>query len=155
MEINERIKILRKELKISQEEFGKKLNLKKSAISKYEKGINKVNDRTIINICREFKVNEEWLRFGEGKIFQEVPESTIKRLIKEYNLNDTQSKLIIEFLNLNESEREVLAKYITNLSRKDRELEQEVENYRKELLAEQKEKILSASEDIKDLKKIK
>lgn len=121
MEINERIKILRKELKISQEEFGKKLNLKKSAISKYEKGINKVNDRTIINICREFKVNEEWLRFGEGKIFQEVPESTIKRLIKEYNLNDTQSKLIIEFLNLNESEREVLA----------------------------------ASEDIKDLKKIK
>ena len=152
MEINERIKILRKELKISQEEFGKKLNLKKSAISKYEKGIN---NRTIINICREFKVNEEWLRFGEGKIFQEVPESTIKRLIKEYNLNDTQSKLIIEFLNLNESEREVLAKYITNLSRKDRELEQEVENYRKELLAEQKEKILSASEDIKDLKKIK
>lgn len=155
MEINERIKILRKELKISQEEFGKKLNLKKSAISKYEKGTNKVNERTIINICREFKVNEKWLRFGEGEIFQEVPESTIKKLIKEYNLNDTQSKLIIEFLKLNEAEREVLTKYIKNLASEDKDLEQEVENYRKELIAEQKETISSVSEDTEELRKIK
>lgn len=155
MEINERIKILRKELKISQEEFGKKLNLKKSAISKYEKGTNKVNERTIINICREFKVNEEWLRFGEGEIFQEVPESTIKKLIKEYNLNETQSKLIIEFLKLNEAEREVLTRYIKNLASEDKDLEKEVENYRQELIAEQKETISSVSEDTEELRKIK
>lgn len=153
--MNKRIKELRKKLNMPVRKFAEKINMSGSAISNIENGNRAITDRTINDICREFKVNEEWLRFGKGKMFKEVPESTIKKLIKEYNLNDTQSKLIIEFLNLNESEREVFAKYITNLSRKDRELEQEVENYRKELLAEQKEKILSASEDIKDLKKIK
>ena len=140
--MNKRIKELRKKLNMPVRKFAEKINMSGSAISNIENGNRAITDRTINDICREFKVNEEWLRFGKGKMFKEVPESTIKKLIKEYNLNDTQSKLIIEFLNLNESEREVFAKYITNLSRKDRELEQEVENYRKELLAEQKEKIL-------------
>lgn len=153
--MNKRIKELRKELNMPVRKFAEKINMSGSAISNIENGNRAITDRTINDICREFKVNEEWLRFGKGKMFQEIPGSTIKKLIKEYNLNDTQSKLIIEFLNLNESEREVLAKYITNLSKEDKELEQEVENYRKELLAEQKGKILSASEDIKDLKKIK
>lgn len=153
--MNERIKELRKKLNISVRKFAEKINMSGSAISNIENGNRAITDRTINDICREFKVNEEWLRFGEGEIFQEVPESTIKKLIKEYNLNDTQSKLIIEFLKLNEAEREVLTKYIKNLASEDKELEKEVENYRKELIAEQKETISSVSEDTEELRKIK
>lgn len=67
--MNERLGILRKELHLSQEEFGARIGLSKSAISKLEKGNNSLTEQTIIAIYREFNVNEEWLRTGKGEMF--------------------------------------------------------------------------------------
>lgn len=64
--MNERIKRIRKEAKLSQEEFGSKLGITKASISRIEAGVNNPSDQTIMLICREFNVNEEWLRTGEG-----------------------------------------------------------------------------------------
>ena len=47
-------------------EFGKSLGISNTAISKIEKGENNVSESNIISICREFGVNEEWLRTGAG-----------------------------------------------------------------------------------------
>lgn len=64
--MNNRIKEIRKKLGLSQEEFGKRLRVTKTSISKIEAGINNPSDQTIKLICSEFNVNEEWLRTGEG-----------------------------------------------------------------------------------------
>ena len=64
--MNERIKRIRKEAKLSQEEFGNKLGITKASISRIESGINNPSDQTIMLICREFNVNEEWLHTGKG-----------------------------------------------------------------------------------------
>lgn len=64
--MNERIKRIRKEAKLSQEEFGNKLGITKASISRIESGINNPSDQTIMLICREFNVNEEWIRTGKG-----------------------------------------------------------------------------------------
>lgn len=69
--MNERIKELRKYLKLTQDEFGDKLGIKKSAVSKLEKGENSVTDQMFKSICREFNVSEEWLRNGTGEMFIE------------------------------------------------------------------------------------
>lgn len=69
MTINSRIIKLRKHLKLSQEEFGKKINVTRSAISNYEKGTRNIMTRVITDICREFNVNEEWLINGTGEMF--------------------------------------------------------------------------------------
>lgn len=69
MDLNNRIKIMRSELNLKQEDFGKKINLTKFAISNYENGRTGIPDRVISDICREFNVNEMWLRTGEGEMF--------------------------------------------------------------------------------------
>lgn len=67
--MNERIKELRKALGLSGEKFGEKIGLKKSVISQMETGKTGTTDQTIRTICREFNVNEEWLRYGNGEMF--------------------------------------------------------------------------------------
>lgn len=66
MEMNDRIKLLRQNLDMKQEDFGKKINLTKFAISNYENGRTGIPERVINDICREFSVNENWLRTGTG-----------------------------------------------------------------------------------------
>ena len=68
--MHERIKSLRKCLKLTQEEFASKLGIKRAAISQVETGYNNVSEQLVITICSIYKVNESWLRTGEGKMFQ-------------------------------------------------------------------------------------
>ena len=61
-----RIKQIRKAANLNQEEFGKRIGIKQSTITAYECGNRVPLDVTITAICREFNVNETWLRTGEG-----------------------------------------------------------------------------------------
>lgn len=69
MNINDRIRLLRKTLDLSGEKFGEKIGLKKVAISQIETGKSMPTEQTILSICREFNVSEDWLRNGEGEMF--------------------------------------------------------------------------------------
>ena len=64
--MNKRIKKIREELKLTQQQFADRLGIKRGAIANYEIGRNKPIDAVISLICREFGVNEVWLRTGEG-----------------------------------------------------------------------------------------
>lgn len=63
-----RVTIIRKKYDLTQEEFAKRLGLSRNYIWMIEKGERTPPDRTISDICREFRVREEWLRTGEGKM---------------------------------------------------------------------------------------
>ena len=65
-QVNNRIKELRLNLGLSQEAFGKQIKIGRSSVSKLESGENNPSDQTISLICKEFNVNEDWLRTGEG-----------------------------------------------------------------------------------------
>lgn len=65
-QMNNRIKELRLDLGLSQEAFGKQIKIQRSSVSKIETGENSPSDQTISLICKEFNVNEEWLRTGKG-----------------------------------------------------------------------------------------
>lgn len=67
-EKNERLRNLRKKLKMSQEEFGKWLGITKSGVSEIEAGRRKVTEQHII-MLKAHNVNEHWLRTGEGDPF--------------------------------------------------------------------------------------
>lgn len=67
--MNERVKQLRKELGLSGEKFGERIGIRRSAVSNLESGRNNLTEQMIISICREFNVNEEWLRHGTGDMF--------------------------------------------------------------------------------------
>lgn len=62
----ERVYAIRKKKGMTMEAFGEKLGVQKSAVSKIEKDKVNLTEQMIISICREFGVNETWLRTGEG-----------------------------------------------------------------------------------------
>lgn len=70
--MNERIKELRTTLGLSAEKFGGRIGVTRSAISKMELGVSNVSEQSVLSICREFNVNEEWLRSGTGKMFNDM-----------------------------------------------------------------------------------
>ena len=79
--MNERIKLLRKNLNLNQTEFGERIGVKQTTIAGYEAGTRVPLDAVVSSICREFHVRREWLESGIGDMFP--PESEDDELIDE------------------------------------------------------------------------
>lgn len=110
--MKDRIKQLRKELKLTQQGFADRIGVKQNTVATYEIGRNPPNDTVINLICREFDVNEKWLRTGEGEMFRKLtrdeqiadfvagvlrdePDSFRKRFISMLSsLNEDQWKML-------------------------------------------------------------
>jgi phage repressor protein C with HTH and peptisase S24 domain len=71
--IGQRIKQLRKMLGLSQREFAEKIGKSLNAVQKWESGDRIPSEPALKLIAKEFNVNEEWLKTGEGEMFLEVP----------------------------------------------------------------------------------
>lgn len=67
--MTERIKLVRKTFNLTQSEFGERIGVKGNTVTGYETGIRTPSDAILLSICREFNVNETWLRTGEGDPF--------------------------------------------------------------------------------------
>ena len=67
--MNERLKLLRKNLSLSQETFGKKIGVTKASISRLESGTHNFTKQMTKSICREFNVNYTWFTTGQGEMF--------------------------------------------------------------------------------------
>ena len=70
--MNERLKKLRKELDMTQQEFAEGIGMKRNTMATYESGRNEPIDAVISLICTKYNVNENWLRTGEGEMFVEM-----------------------------------------------------------------------------------
>lgn len=111
--MNERIKMIRTTLGLSQERFGKPIFLKKSGLSLIENGKNAVTEQVIRAICREYNVNETWLRTGEGEMFLK---NNRDELLAEFTLNmltheneEYVSRFVSALSKLDESQWELIA----------------------------------------------
>jgi transcriptional regulator with XRE-family HTH domain len=146
LSVGKRIKELRKDhLHLNQTDFGAPLGLTYSAIGGYEKEIRGVSDATILSICREYGVREEWLRDGTGDVFAsgQVPSTIVSNLAQEYDLDLMDQNLIAEYLKLDKQSREVLKGYIRRVflaSDEEAAIREEVASYEAELRAEKGEK---------------
>lgn len=106
-EIKERFKQLRKELKLNQSEFGKRLVVSKDVISNIEIGRVQPKPLLIDAICDTFRVNKEWLVNGNGSIFNDVKENIeLEELI--YKISKENSSLYPTALKLSKLDSESL-----------------------------------------------
>jgi len=72
MTINDRVKLLRKELGLTQSEFGKKITVAQSYLTSIENGNRDVTEKILLLICAVYNVSEEWLRYGKGEMFAQI-----------------------------------------------------------------------------------
>ena len=114
--MNERIKKLRKALELTQQEFADKIGTKRNTVANYETNRNEPSNSVISLICREFCVNEQWLRTGEGEMFISIPSDTLDRLAHEYDLSRRGMAIIEKFLDLKPDIQEAIADYIEKVA---------------------------------------
>lgn len=155
--MNERIKEIRKTLNLTMEKFGKRLGVGKTAISKIEKGDNSLTDQMFKSVCREFNVNEEWLRTGTGEMFIPNTSNELEALAKKYNLSQGVYVFIEKLVNAQTETQDALIRFIKEVgaalsvddtpadtkafSEKDLNklsIDEKVELYRRELEYEEK-----------------
>lgn len=90
----QRVRELRKNLGLTLEKFGKSLGVGKTAISKIENQENNLTDQMVLSICREYNVNEEWLRTGEGEVFVKLsPAEEVASYVSDLLEDDGENPL--------------------------------------------------------------
>lgn len=114
--MNERIKKLRKALDLTQQEFASRLGMKQNTIATYEMGRSKPATPTVVAICREFRVNEEWLRNGTGEMFLPPPRDALDELIEQRGLPREFRALTDKFLELKPDQREIVIEYMRSVA---------------------------------------
>lgn len=118
-----RIKELRKKLGLTQQEFADRIGIKRGGVANYEIGRNEPSDSVISLICREFKINEDWLRTGEGEMFKPVNKNL--QILEYFNdvaeLDDTsfKKKISLALAQLSDEGWQHLEKFLDELNKTD------------------------------------
>jgi transcriptional regulator with XRE-family HTH domain len=145
--INERIKQVRKNNNLTMEKFGERIGVKKNTVSQWESGVNNPTDQTIMLICKEFNVDENWLRTGEGEMSPSTDrEKSITDAVNRLMGGESdsfKSRFINMLAGLTESEWEIIERKAIELARsapasKPETIDTEVEDYRRQLEEEKK-----------------
>lgn len=157
--MNKRLRMIRKKMALNQEAFGDKINLSRSHIASLENGSRNLTDRIISDICREFNVNEDWLRYGQGEMFIQPDEFSLDEYAKKSNLSELELDIVKGYMDLDDDVRKNILSHFKSIFDKHSEvavtkeedyIESELENYRLELEAESKGETSSASENLKE-----
>lgn len=144
--MNERLKMIRKQLGLNQKDMGEKINLSQTHISSLENGTREITDRIIHDLIRELNVSEHWLRTGEGEMFEQPKTFTLDEKAREHNLTDLEVEIMKNYMQLDKEVREevlnMLKKSFENAAstnkerKKDFIIKRELSSYKEELLAE-------------------
>lgn len=153
MTIGERIQYFRKQvLKMTQEDFSKRLNVSRGNIASIERGRISVTDRVISDICTSFSLSEEWLRTGEGEMYEETGKTLFSIFAKQYGLSESEQRAARYLLQLSSEERQQILRHITGLAEAiaspdhaPSDIDAELEAYKQELLAAEKGRSASAT----------
>lgn len=114
----ERVNEVRKSLGLTLEKFGERLGVTKTTISRIEKGVNNLTDQMAISICREYNVNYDYLMYGEGEVFDDLPQTIVDELCAQYDLNDFDKALVEMYVSLPAGSRERIKEYMKQLVKK-------------------------------------
>lgn len=162
--MHEQLKRLREALGYNQTEFSNLLGLGRSTLGMMEVGKREILERHIKTVCSIFNVNEDWFRTGIGEMFIETRSSFLSSIANQYNLDEFNQVLLESYLALPGDQRKVIKDFIQEVAgafnskdeiaaSAERRIDEEVENYRKELEAELKgEEKSSVLQDIEEKK---
>ncbi len=117
--MKDRIKKIRKELDLTQQKLAEKIGVQRNTVAMYEMGKTTPSEAIILSICREFNVNEHWLRNGTGEMFiVQTRDEQIAAFIGGIQMDEEDSfkrRLISVLANLKEEQWELLAEIAEKL----------------------------------------
>lgn len=114
----ERVREIRKSLKLTLEKFGGKLGVGKGAISAIETGARNLTEQMAVSICREYNVNYDYLMNGEGEMFDTLPQTILEELCKQYDLDGFDKILLEMYLEMTGTQRDFIKSEIHKMIEK-------------------------------------
>jgi transcriptional regulator with XRE-family HTH domain len=94
--MHNRLKAIRKALRLNQKYFAGQIGLNQNSLSMIEKNHTPVTEKNIKLVCATFNVNEQWLRTGHGEMFCSSPyEKKLRDICINLSLENQESLLII------------------------------------------------------------
>lgn len=114
--LNERIKTVRKNLGLSQKDFAEKIGISQRSVSWGEQPGNNVPDITIKALCMAFRVNEDWLRNGNGEMLLDFTEDEFTKAANMLSKDAFVRSLIVEYWKLDEENKKLFRNFIHKLS---------------------------------------
>ena len=150
--MKERLRKLRKALDLTQAEFAERIGSVQNTITGYESGKRNPSNPVISSICKEFNVNEDWLRNGNGEMFLPESQDEIDQLTKRYNLEPAIQIFIKKLVSLPPEQRKIVSALIMDMAlevsqiedqEEEDSIDKQVEAYRKALEAEKEAKAKS------------
>lgn len=126
-----RFKAVRTYLNLTQKEFGEKIGIKGNTVANYEIGLRNPSDAVIKAICREYGVDEEWLRTGEGTMFRLSSESElIDRAISEVLTSDDDliKGILLAYWELSGPKKAVIREIVQNAADHIKRMQEEKED---------------------------
>ena len=120
--MNERILEIIKTLGIKKTEFAKRLNLSQPYVSELCSGKKLPSDRTIADICREFNIDENWLRTGEGKMFVQLTENAqfdlVCQELKFSGKHEVIKQILMVYWDLPDDKKDIVDKLVEDIAEK-------------------------------------
>lgn len=115
MNIYERFKLLRKEKKLSQTEFGERIGVSRGVINNIERALVEPKDLLIKQVCKEYHVNYLWLTEGKGDMLSGDEDCLLEELSLEYNLDDLDKKIIETYIKLSHENKMIFKKFLKDV----------------------------------------
>lgn len=84
--VGERVRLMRKQLNMTQEQMAQRLGIGKAALSMIETGKARLSARNKNILVQDFNVNPDWMETGEGKMFNAEPDLTAFNLRTDRSL---------------------------------------------------------------------
>lgn len=94
------------DISLSQEAFGKRLGITGASISRVESGDRSPSEQLTLAICREFNVNEEWLRTGQGDMFNQSAYFDLGAYARQQGATEIEIQLVKAYFDLAEETRQ-------------------------------------------------
>jgi transcriptional regulator with XRE-family HTH domain len=129
MEINQdmaaRFAFIRKKVAVKQAEFAEVLGISRPTVAGLEKGYANITERNIKAVCQAYNVNENWLKTGEGEMFNfpvdriDLTNEDEKELIRMFRRLTLETKKMIltivrKFMNSSDMDEDIAAEIENN-----------------------------------------
>lgn len=118
VELHERIRKIRTDLELTQQQYADKLGISRDTVNNLERGRMQIKEMYLRLICKTFRVNYFWLTEEKGDPYISVPDILMDDVIEKYGLDDLDKELIEEYVKLKPETRTAIKTYLLNIFNK-------------------------------------
>lgn len=109
--MNTRIRALREDKGLTRAAFGEPLGVSSDVINNLERGRVDAKDSIVKLICAKYNVREEWLRTGQGSMYNIPDTFSLDNYVKEHGATELELRIAKAYFSLEPEIRKMILEH--------------------------------------------